>query len=223
MARILSVLLALLLWSAPIGAEPNPYESKIIRKDILKSFKILMDMWKEELYFDMYEKGQRGSRQRLAKGEFAQRMVDLAWKPSLKEENIRQVEILYRNYASIHVRMEFENKLNPTRKLLKDLVFSSILEGEKERSWRFDLTQLIRIPYAGRFVDLEAEKRAREAEKRKIELEAKRKAEEKAKAWKQRKKDIEEGKILPTPEDEARIAAERRAAQENADQPQANP
>ncbi|MDT8445701.1 MAG: hypothetical protein RRB13_02235 [bacterium] len=214
-AAVLTLLLLSLPWSVGL-AEPNPYESRVIRKQILQDFKNLMDMWKEELYFEMYDSGQRASRQRLSKGEFAQRMVDLGWKPSLKAEDIRSLDILYRNYASIHVRMEFENKINPTRKLLKDMVLSAILEGEKDRSWRFDLTQLIRVPYAGKFVDLEAEKNEAEARKRRTEEEAKRKAEEAVRAWAQRKKDMEEGKVVPTPEDEARLAAERAANEKKA-------
>jgi len=197
--------LCMLLGGTLASADPNPYETRILKKQIMVSYTTLMDMWHEELYFDMYNLGQHASRKKLAKGEFAQRMVDLAWKPSLNPEEMRKMDILYRNFANLHVRVEFENKIDPTRKLLKDMVFTAILEN---KHWKFDLTQLIRIPYNGDFVYLEREVKAAEAAKQKKIAEEKAAADAKAAAWTKRKKDFLEGKAEPTPDEKKRIAQE---------------
>jgi len=207
----LSLLLVFgLLLASPVTAGPNAYEMRIIRKDILKAYNQLTDMWKEELYFDMYELGQRASRIKLSKGEFAQRMVDLAWKPSNQIEEIKDVKILYRNYATVHVRMQFENKVNPTRVLLKDVIFTAILEG---KGWAFDLTKLIRTPYDGKFVDLAAEKKNAELTSQRAEAARLQKIQDEKAAWEQRQRDFKAGKAQPTPEEEERMKLEAEAAE----------
>lgn len=219
--------LVLLLWAPVLKAEPNPYETKILRKQVMTQLMSLMDMWKEELYFDMYDLGQRAAKKRLSKAEFAQRMVDLAWKPALTENDVKSVRILYRNYVLLDVRVNFEYKLNPNRRLLKDMTLTAILE---EKGWKFDLTQLIRVPFAGKFVDLEAEKKSADLAAKQEKEEALAKEEAIRAAWIQKKKDIEDGKVQATPEEEKRIQDEeaaKEAAQNppeaSSDQPPATP
>jgi len=197
----------LLLGTTAFG-DPNPYEARILKKQIMVSYNALMDMWHEELYFDMYNLGQHGSRKNLEKNEFAQRMVDLAWKPSLKPDEMRKMDVLYRNFANLHVRMEFENKIDTTRKLFKDMVFTAILE---DKQWKFDLTQLIRTPYNGEFVYLKAEAKAAEAARLAEAAKAKAEAEAIQAAWEKRKKDFQEGKAQPTPDEEKRMQQDAKA------------
>ena len=153
----LFALLIPILLTAPsaLQADFNKHEIKIINEQIEGSFKLLVDTWNEELYFEMYDLGQRKSQKRLSRGEFAQRMVDLRWKPTLKPIKIDKIDILYMNYAVIYFWQEFENKVNVMQKVDKYMVFPAILEGER---WKFDLTQLIRIPYEGTFKEQPKEK-----------------------------------------------------------------
>ena len=105
-------------------------------------------MWKEELYFEMYDFGQNESKLIITKSEFAQRMVDLKWKPSLKPIEIVETKIIYRNFGSIKCMVEFENKVNQTQKVVKEVIFPVILQ---DINWRFNLIQLIRSPFVGKF------------------------------------------------------------------------
>jgi hypothetical protein len=125
----------------------NQYEMEIITEKIETSFELLIDTWNEELYFEMYDFGQRNSQKRLSRGEFAQRMVDLKWKPTLAPMKIDRIDILYRNFAVIYFWMEFGNKVNLLQKIKKYITFPIILENN---DWKFDLTQLIRIPFEGK-------------------------------------------------------------------------
>jgi hypothetical protein len=126
----------------------NKYEVKVITENIETSFKQLIDTWNEELYFEMYDFGQRASQQRITRGEFAQRMVELKWKPTLEPVEIDKIDILYLNFAVIYFWQEFENKVNVLKKVKKYLVLPINLENN---TWKYDLTQLIRIPYEGKF------------------------------------------------------------------------
>ncbi len=159
--RVRKILTRLSLTAGLIGAlsgvllaAPNPYESAIIKKQVQASFRIFIDMWKEELYFDMYDQGQGFSKKKLSKAEFSQRMVDLPWRPSLRKIRIIDIKTDYRNFTSIYFIMEMENKINPQRKLLKQYTFHAIME---KKGWVFDLTQIIRVPFIGKHVDYEEE------------------------------------------------------------------
>ncbi len=141
-------LLIFLVFSADAKADFNKHELKIITERIESAFNLLIDTWNEELYFEMYDLGQRNSQMRLSRGEFAQRMVELKWKSSLKPIKIDKIEIVYMNYAVIYFWQEFENKVNILQKVEKYMILPAILESD---NWKFSLTQLIRVPYEGKF------------------------------------------------------------------------
>jgi len=144
-------LIAIILFSTVtenLHAAFNKHEIKVIRESVEQSFKLLIDTWNEELYFEMYDFGQRASQQRISRAEFAQRMVELKWKPTLTPIQIDKVDIPYLNFVVIYFWQEFENKVNVLKKIKKYIVFPVILENNV---WKFDLTQLIRIPYEGKF------------------------------------------------------------------------
>jgi hypothetical protein len=160
--------------SVNLSAQPNSYEETLIKEKILSDFHMLIDTWNEELYFEMYQLGDSLSKSILSQGEFAQRMVDLQWKPSLSELKNVTVKIIYRNLSAIHFDQEYENKINLTQTLWKRMIFPTVLES---KTWKFDLKQLINIPYEGRLIDpAEEKKKAAEAKA------AKEKAEQQAAA-----------------------------------------
>ena len=146
-AVILFAIVLLLAHAGGVAAtQINKYETKVIEEGIQKTFDELIQMWKEELYFEMYGFGQAKSRQILSKEEFAQRMVELKWKPALEGVRMDGIRIVYRNFVAVHCFIEFENKVNPTRKVTKRLIFPAILE---KRNWKFNLLQIIRVPFGG--------------------------------------------------------------------------
>ena len=144
---IIALFLSANLFVVTASAEPNPYEDKLIKNQIKASFRHLMNIWKEELYFDMYDFGQKNSQKKLSKVEFAQRMVDLYWKPTLRSGAIEKIKLDYRSLAEVHSTIEFENKVNPERKIKKELFFIIIIENKK---WKYNLAQLIKTPYDGK-------------------------------------------------------------------------
>ncbi len=93
-------------------------------------------------------------------------MVELKWKPTLTPVEVDRIDILYRNFAVIYFWMELENKVNLLQKIKKYMTFPIILEKD---DWKFDLTQLIRVPYEGK---LEKPK-VKTVEKKKPEVKAK--------------------------------------------------
>jgi len=141
------LVLCIALIATPATSRPNFYETREIKKKIVEHFNELIDIWSEELYFEMYQYGTTRSRKRLNKIEFVQRLVDLHWKPSLKPIKDVEIKILYRNVAIIEFTQEFVNKFDQTRTVEKRMIFPTIMEGA---NWKFDLTQLINIPYEGR-------------------------------------------------------------------------
>ncbi len=149
--RRIFLLLGFLLISQFMGtillAQTNKYEAKVIKEGITATFNELIQMWKEELYFEMYEFGQMKSKGTLSKVEFAQRMVDLKWKPTVTETKIENIQIIYRNFTAINCVMEFENKVNLNQKVTKRMNFPTILEKGK---WKFDLLQIIRVTFSGK-------------------------------------------------------------------------
>ena len=145
-----SIVFLVFFYSSPVVAQPNYYETLEIKKKILKDFKELIDIWSEELYFEMYQFGTTRSRRRIKKIEFVQRLVDLHWKPSLKPIMDEEIKILYRNFAIIEFTQEFVNKFDQTRMVKKRMIFPTIMEGT---SWKIDLTKLINIPYEGKIAE----------------------------------------------------------------------
>ena len=144
---VLAVTLAILCFAGMSAtARMNKYETKVLKESISERFSQLIQMWKEELYFEMYDFGQVRSRAILSKAEFAQRMVDLQWKPALTEIKLETIRILYRNFVAVHCIIEFENKVNLAQKVTKRMIFPTILE---KNGWKFDLLQFIRIPFGG--------------------------------------------------------------------------
>jgi hypothetical protein len=162
-----------------LSAQTNHYESLLIQEKILNDFHILVDTWTEELYFEMYQLGDMRSKGVLSQAEFAQRMVDLQWKPTLNPLKNEKVTIVYRNFASIQFDQQFENKVNQTQKIWKRMVFSSVLEN---KTWKFDLKQLINIPYEGQITDPIAEEKRVEKARAEAKAEKKKQQEQAAKA-----------------------------------------
>lgn len=130
---------------AQAQAEPNRYEVEAIREEALATFLRIVDQWREELFFDIYDSGWADSHARISKEDFAQRMVELTWIPLDKPEpKYLKVEFRYRTLVYVSARITFKNKFNPDNTNTGDFRFIMLKE---EGRWRVDLVQLLRMPY----------------------------------------------------------------------------
>lgn len=139
-----------LLAAPPAGsqawAEPNRYEQRALEEDALRAFRQALTLWREELYFELYELGWDASKQRLPMEEFAQRMVELSWVPQGDPDpKFLKTDFRHRTMVYVYSRLLFQNKFVPDQRFSKD--YSALMIKENGR-WRVDLVQLVRSPYS---------------------------------------------------------------------------
>lgn len=152
-------LLTLLLLIPPLGlplpagwgggrawAEPNVFEQRQIATRALQSFRAVIGLWREELYFELYDYGTKTTQARISREKFAQRMVELSWVPE-GEPNPKFLKTSFRFRTMVYVnsRLTYRHKFNPAEKFSKDHSFMMLLE---DGTWRIDLIQLVRAPFA---------------------------------------------------------------------------
>jgi hypothetical protein len=128
------------------SADPGLQEQHKIEAQALEAFLRIMTLWREEVYFELYDQGTAVSKKRISREEFAQRMVGLDWLPA-GEINPRFVkpEYRFRTMVYIRARIPFRNKFNVGDPFAKDETIQLLLEGGQ---WRVDLVQLVRSPYS---------------------------------------------------------------------------
>ena len=126
-------------------ADPGPQEQRKIESQAVEAFRRIMGLWREEVYFELYDQGTAASKGRISREEFAQRMVQLDWLPS-GEINPRflKPEYRFRTMVYIQARIPYKNKFNSGDPFSKDQTIQLLLE---DGQWRIDLIQLIRSPY----------------------------------------------------------------------------
>ncbi len=145
---VLGLVLTLGLLTVPAGtltAEPNAFEQKQIEAQALETFRRIINLWREEVYFELYDYGQTASRERIAQEAFAQRMVELDFVPGAAP-NAKYIttEFRYRTAVYVTARVYYKHKFNPALSFTKDQTVLLLREGGR---WRIDLVQLIRAPY----------------------------------------------------------------------------
>jgi hypothetical protein len=142
-AALVSV--SILAGAPPAPGAPNPFEQRKIEAQALEAFRRILALWREEVYFELYDHGMEASKARIAREDFAQRMVQLEWLP--QGEPARRyfsAEYRFRTMAYVKVRVLYRNKFDPSRQFNKDQTFLLLLENG---TWRIDLIDLIRSPY----------------------------------------------------------------------------
>lgn len=130
----------------PAGvASPNFFEQRKIEAQALDAFKRMLALWREEVYFELYDQGMEASKARITRENFAQRMVQLEWVPQ-GEPNPRYLtaDYRFRTMAYVKVRVLYRNKFNPSQQFNKDQTFLLLQENG---AWKVDLVELIRSPY----------------------------------------------------------------------------
>lgn len=129
----------------PAPAAPNHFEQRKIEAQALEAFRRILTLWREEVYFELYDQGMEASKARISREDFAQRMVQLEWLPQ-GEPSPRyfSAEYRFRTMAYVKVRMLYRNKFDPTQQFNKDQTF---LLMQENGTWRVDLIDLIRSPY----------------------------------------------------------------------------
>ena len=140
-------LLAWALVPAPSArAEPNAFEKRAIEAAALEAFRTIVTLWREELYFELYDMGSESTRARVSKEEFAGRMVRLNWVPEgeLNPEFLK-AKFRFRTMVYVAARIRYRDKFNPEMEFLKEQTFLLLKERGK---WRIDLIKLVRAPFA---------------------------------------------------------------------------
>jgi hypothetical protein len=130
----------------PVGqAAPNYFEQRKIEVQALDAFRRMLALWREEVYFELYDHGMEASKARITRENFAQRMVQLEWVPQ-GEPNPRYLtaDYRFRSMAYVKVRVLYRNKFNPSQQFNKEQTFLLLQENG---AWRIDLVDLIRSPY----------------------------------------------------------------------------
>ncbi len=140
-----AAVLALLPLPPAAVAAPNAFEQRKIEAQALDAFRRMLSLWREEVYFELYDQGMDASKGRIKREDFAQRMVQLEWLPQ-GEPNPRflTAEFRFRTMAYVKARVLYQNKFNPSQQFTKDQSFLLLQEGG---TWRLDLVDLIRAPY----------------------------------------------------------------------------
>ncbi len=126
-------------------ADPGVQEQRKIEAQALEAFRRIMTLWREEVYFELYDQGTVASKARITREEFAQRMVQLEWLPG-GEINPRflKPEYRFRTMVYVQARIPYRNKFNVGDPFAKDQTVQLIQEAGQ---WHIDLIQLIRSPY----------------------------------------------------------------------------
>lgn len=129
-----------------LRAAPNVFEQRNIEAQALQAFRAVVSLWREELYFELYDYGMESTKARISREEFAQRMVELSWVP-VGEPNPKflRAEYQFRTMIYVKARINYRHKFNPGQGFYKDHTFLMLLENG---TWRVDLVQLVRAPFA---------------------------------------------------------------------------
>lgn len=134
-----------LSFAVPATAEPTTYETQAVTDEATGAFFHIMDMWREEAYFELYDEGWYDSAARLTREEFAQRMVEIPWVPAEKvDPKFTKASFRYRSMVYVNAKLVLKHKFNPDRKITRDVQFLLLKENGK---WKIDAVQLIRSPY----------------------------------------------------------------------------
>lgn len=127
-------------------ADPNRFEQHRIEAAAQEAFKAVLGLWREEVYFEMYETGMSTSKTRISQEDFARRMVELEWVPlEAPNPKFMSTEFHFRTVVYVSARLKFRNKFNP------DLIYEKLqrmLLLKEEGQWRVDLVQLVRAPFS---------------------------------------------------------------------------
>ena len=129
-----------------VWGEPTRFEMREVEAQALEAFRNIMGLWQEELYFELYDHGMEATKSRIKLENFAQRMVELSWvlqgelNPKFLKSRFR-----FRTMVYVSARVQYRHKFNPDRNFFKDHIFLLL---EEKGSWRVDLIQLVRAPFA---------------------------------------------------------------------------
>lgn len=143
----LALVAALLLGPAAARAEPNVYEQRKIEAQALESFNRIIELWQEEAYFELYDHGMASSQARISREDFAQRMVQLSWKPAGPlNPTHTSAQFRFRTVVYVTAQIPYRGKFNPDDTFTKKQTLLLLQEGGQ---WKVDLIALIRAPYSG--------------------------------------------------------------------------
>jgi hypothetical protein len=133
--------------AAPLRAEPNFFEQRKIEAQALESFRRIVTLWQEEVYFELYDFGMAASKARISREAFAQRMVELNWVPEgeLNPTHLK-AQFRFRTVVYVTARIPYKDKFNPDKRFTSE---QTLLLTQEDGQWKVDLISLIRAPFSG--------------------------------------------------------------------------
>ena len=143
----LALLLPLLSAPTALQADPNYFEQRKIEAQALETFRRVITLWQEEVYFELYDHGMASSQARISREAFAQRMVQLSWKPAGPlNPTHTSAQFRFRTVVYVTAQIPYRGKFNPDDTFTKKQTLLLLQEGGQ---WKVDLIALIRAPYSG--------------------------------------------------------------------------
>ena len=128
-----------------IDAAPHAYEQQRIEAEATEAFAAMITLWKDELYFELYQRGIAATRMQISREEFVQRMVNLPWIPQLPLNTLYlAANMRYRTQVYVKARLVFRHKFDATQRFARD---QNTLLLKEDGQWRMDLLAWIRAPY----------------------------------------------------------------------------
>jgi len=145
-----ALLLCLAALALPAGgaarAAPTAPEQARIEREALAAFQHVMQLWREELYFELYDLGMETTQARISREDFAQRMVRLSWVPEGElNPKFLSTDFRFRTLVYVRARIKYRNKFKPEENFTKDRTVLLLRENDV---WRVDLVELVRSPFS---------------------------------------------------------------------------
>ncbi len=145
-AALLTMLAALAVASGgTLRADAGAFEQRKIAAQAQEAFIHIINLWREEVYFELYDSGMETSKARISREEFARRMVQLDWIPQGDlNPKFLKAEYRFRTVVYVSARITYRNKFDAAAPFARD---QTMLMLEENGAWHIDLIQLIRSPY----------------------------------------------------------------------------
>jgi hypothetical protein len=116
-----------------------------IESDVLNTFQIIFDAWRDGKCADLYEYGARKSQSSVSKEDFANKMRKKSYEMALSWERIRDIETEVTSHKSVYVKAKIGYRKKgggDTRYLTQ--TYRMVFEGDR---WRIDLSRVLSCPF----------------------------------------------------------------------------
>jgi hypothetical protein len=136
---------ALSLPSLVCSGELTSVERRRIESEATDAFNVILHLWKEGKYEDLYGHGHRKSQSSHSKEDFMSKMRKKVNEMALSWEKVRDVEaeVVSRKLAYVKAKIGYRKKKGGETRFVTE----SYRMTHEDSQWRIDLSQLIRSPF----------------------------------------------------------------------------